>query len=188
MLHPTIMRTGLVDPSALPWRVEVHPIAEHQDDRGSFREIYRQSWSGHGPSVQWNVVRSRGNVLRGVHAHVRHVDYLTMADGEMILGLHDPRPASPSYGRSILLRLEAEDPHLVVVPPGVCHGFFFAEPAVHIYGVSEYWDGLDEFGCAWDDPALNLAWPCEAPVLSDRDRTAGTYAELCASLQARGVA
>ena len=41
---------------------------------------------------------------------------------------------------------------------------------------------------AWDDPALNLAWPCEAPVLSERDRTAGPFAELVAALVERGAA
>lgn len=76
----------------------------------------------------------------------------------------------------------------MVVPPGVCHGFYFPSPSTHIYGVSEAWDGSDEFGCAWDDPALNLAWPCEAPVLSERDRTAGPFAELVAALVERGAA
>lgn len=188
MLTSTIVRAGSVEPQALPAGVEIHAIREHQDERGGFREIWRRSWSQQPPAVQWNLVRSEANVLRGVHAHLRHVDFLTMAAGEMVLGLHDPRRASPSFGRSLLLRLEASDPHLVVVPPGVCHGFYFPSPSTHIYGVSEAWDGSDEFGCAWDDPALNLAWPCEAPVLSERDRTAGPFAELVAALVERGAA
>jgi dTDP-4-dehydrorhamnose 3,5-epimerase len=173
---------------ALPAGVEVHALRDHRDDRGTFREIYRQAWSSQDPPAQWNLVHSEANVLRGVHAHVRHVDYITVAMGEMLLGLHDPRRSSPTFGCSMLLRLTAADPHLVVVPPGVCHGFYFPEPSLHVYGVSTTWDGSDEFGCAWDEPALGLAWPCGAPVLSERDRRAGSYAELCATLQEFGVA
>jgi dTDP-4-dehydrorhamnose 3,5-epimerase len=187
-LKPTVVGAGSVAPLDLPTGVEIHPIREHRDERGAFREIYRQSWSAGAPPVQWNMVRSEPNVLRGVHAHTQHVDYITMAMGQMILGLHDPRRGSASFGRSILLRLEASDPHLVVVPPGVCHGFYFPEPSMHTYGVSLAWDGKDEFGCAWDDAALGFAWPCEAPILSERDQTAGAYADLCAILQEQGVA
>jgi dTDP-4-dehydrorhamnose 3,5-epimerase len=172
----------------LPSGVEIHAIREHLDERGAFREIWRQSWSAQPAAVQWNMVRSQPNVLRGVHAHVQHVDFLTVAAGEMILGLHDPRRAAPSCGRSLLLRLEASDPHLVVIPPGVCHGFYFPTASTHIYGVSRAWDGADEFGCAWDDPALNLAWPCAGPILSERDRTAGSYAELVETLAEHGAA
>ena len=43
------------------------------------------------PATQWNMVRSRPNVLRGVHAHRQHIDYLTMVSGIMILGLQDLR-------------------------------------------------------------------------------------------------
>ena len=168
--------------------MELHPLCDHVDTRGAFREIWRQAWSPKAPPAQWNMVRSEANVLRGVHAHARHVDYLTMATGEMILGLHDPRRGSPSFGRSVLLRLAADDPCMVVVPPGVCHGFYFPQPAMHVYGVSEAWDGSDELGCAWNAAELGLAWPCAAPMLSARDRDAGSYAELCAALQARGAA
>lgn len=188
MLTSTIVRAGSIEPRVLPAGVEIHAIREHLDERGAFREIWRQSWSDQPPAVQWNMVRSQPNVLRGVHAHIRHVDFLTVAAGEMILGLHDPRRAAPSFGRSLLLRLEADDPHLVVIPPGVCHGFYFPTASTHIYGVSTAWDGSDEFGCAWDDPALKLAWPCAGPILSERDRAAGSYAELVEVLAKHGAA
>jgi dTDP-4-dehydrorhamnose 3,5-epimerase len=187
LLTTIIVRARSANPQALPAGVEVRALRDHGDERGVFREIYRSSWSAQAPALQWNLVRSQGNVLRGVHAHLRHVDYITMAAGEMILGLHDARAASPTAGQSVLLRLEADDPHLVVTPPGVCHGFYFPAPATHIYGVSEQWDGSDEHGCAWNDPALRLPWPCEAPTLSERDRTAGSYASLCDTLRAHGV-
>jgi dTDP-4-dehydrorhamnose 3,5-epimerase len=127
------------------------------------------------------MVRSHANVFRGVHVHRKHVDYLTIAMGEMVLGLHDLRPASPTYRASSLLRLQADDPHLVVIPVGVAHGFYFPAPALTIYSVTHAFDGTDEFGCQWDDPALGLDWPCRQPILSPRDRAAGSYTGMIAA-------
>jgi len=164
----------------VPRGVEVLPLQAHFDDRGRFTEIYRDEWRLGPRPVQWSMVRSAANVLRGVHVHALHVDYLTMAHGELVLGLRDLRPSSPSHGLSVLLTLSAEDPHLVVIPVGVAHGFYFPKPACHIYSVTTAFDGSDEFGCRWDDPGLELSWPCSAPLLSERDRAAGPLSKLLA--------
>jgi len=168
--------------------LKVAELNDHADERGAFRELFRESWALSEPPAQWNMVRSQPNVLRGVHAHHLHVDYLTVASGVMILGLHDLRRHSPTCGLSAMLRLEGEDPHLVVVPAGVAHGFYFPVASLHIYGVSAEFDGGDHFGCRWDDPALNLRWPCAAPILSHRDRTAGSREALAAAVQPPHVA
>jgi len=144
--------------------------------------MFRDEWALGPRPLQWNVVRSEANVLRGVHAHRTHVDYLAMVMGEMVLCLHDLRPDSPTHRLSLLLRLQAHDLHLAVVPVGVAHGFYFAKPACLVYSVSEYFDKADEFGCRWDESALGVMWPCHDPVLSDRDRTAGSYPEMIAAL------
>jgi dTDP-4-dehydrorhamnose 3,5-epimerase len=164
-------------PLAVPDGVQFLPLKAHKDHRGALTEIYREEWVGARP-VQWNMVRSGANVLRGVHVHVKHVDLLTMISGEMLLGLRDLRAFSPTFGLSMMATLSVEDAHLVVIPPGVAHGFYFARPAGFVYGVTTAFDGSDEFGCQWDDPALELDWPCSAPVLSERDMKAAPLAEL----------
>jgi len=55
------------------------------------------------------------------------------------------------------------------VPIGVAHGFLALTDATLTYLVDNYYDGADEFGLAWNDPALNLPWGVEAPLLSSRD-------------------
>ena len=166
----------------VPTGVALLPLQAHSDRRGTFMELFREEW-GVGPRpVQWNVVRSEANVLRGVHAHVTHLDYLTMLQGHMVLGLKDLRPSSATHGLSLLLRLEADDPYLAVIPIGVGHGFYFPAPAYHMYAVTRAFDGSNEYGCRWNDPDLGLAWPCDAPVVSARDRQAGSLAQLVAEL------
>ena len=37
------------------------------------------------------------------------------------------------------------------------------------YLVDEVFDGSDEFGVAWDDPGIGVAWPSRNPTVSARD-------------------
>lgn len=60
----------------------------------------------------------------------------------------------------------------------MAHGFYFPEPSVHIYGVSEYWDLNDELGCHFLASELNLDWPDKNPNISERDSALGSYQDL----------
>lgn len=155
-----------------------HPFIARPDERGCLFEIYRQAWQGVFPPVQWNCVRSEGNVLRGVHVHLVHTDYLIIVHGRAEVGLADLRAGSPTEGRAQLLSLEATKMSAVTIPVGVAHGFYFPEPSVFIYAVSHYWNKADELGCRWDDPQLGIPWTCSQPVISPRDAMLGTLAEL----------
>ena len=121
---------------------------------------------------------SEANVLRGVHVHVRHRDYLVLLKGRMSVGLFDLRPDSDTAGRSALIELEADELKVLTLPTGVMHGFYIHEPALYVYGVDAFYDPADELGCHWADPALGIDWPCSSPELSERDRSAGTLAEV----------
>jgi dTDP-4-dehydrorhamnose 3,5-epimerase len=168
----------------LPDGVELHRLEPHADERGVFTELFRDSWGLPVVPVQWNVVRSEPNVLRGVHAHWRHHDYLTLVAGRATIGLHDLRESSPTEGLGVTVELHGEQPAALSIPTGVAHGFYFHEPAIHVYAVSHEWDPADELGCRWDDPALAIEWPCSAPVLSERDERLGSLSELRAGVRA----
>lgn len=136
---------------------------------------------------QWNAVVSEANTLRGVHVHARHRDYLVVVQGRLTAGLHDLRPDSPTYRQSALVDLSGEHVSALLIPTRVAHGFYVHEPSLYLYGMDAYFDPADELGCRWDDPALGLAWPCEDPVLSERDRAAASLAALEARLGALGA-
>lgn len=162
----------------LPAKVAVRALVPHGDDRGVFTELFRDEWNTGMSPVQWNAVHSAQGVLRGVHVHVVHADYLTLVAGRMLLALHDMRPESPTAGLGAMLVLDAATPQAVLVPPGVCHGFYFPVPSTLVYSVSAYWNAFDELGCRFDDAAFDFDWPERQPSLSPRDRDAGTYAEM----------
>ncbi|MBA2642526.1 MAG: dTDP-4-dehydrorhamnose 3,5-epimerase family protein [Actinobacteria bacterium] len=140
--------------------VVLQRLEPHADSRGVFTELFRESWGLDIAPEQWNVVRSETNVLRGVHAHWRHADYLTVVAGRATIGLYDVREGSPTEGLGVTVELDEHQPHALTIPTGVAHGFCFHEPSVHVYAVSDEWDPADELGCRWDDSDLALAWPC----------------------------
>jgi dTDP-4-dehydrorhamnose 3,5-epimerase len=159
-------------------------LTQHNDPRGSLTEFHRASWRV-GPSpVQWNIVHSRPNVLRGIHVHVRHWDLLMVADGVMEIGLGDLRRGSPSFGVWEVVRLSGDSKELLVIPPGVAHGFYCRGAVTHLYGVSQYWNPAEEMGCHWSDPELPLAWsPGPDAILSCRDQALGSLKLLLHELE-----
>ena len=133
--------------------------------------------------VQWNVVRSRPHVMRGVHVHVRHDDYLILLRGHASIGLRDLREGSPTCGAVGVVELRGDAPAALTIPPGVAHGFYFHDEAMHVYSVSEYWDMSDELGCLWSDPALGIPWALGDVVVSPRDATARPLEQLLDQLR-----
>jgi dTDP-4-dehydrorhamnose 3,5-epimerase len=168
--------------------IELRELAPHGDARGSLTELFRKEWNTAEEMVQWNVVHSNAGVLRGVHVHHTHDDYLTAISGRVIVGLADLRIESDSYGVTACVELDASRPRAIAIPHGVAHGFFFPEPAIHVYGVSHYWNLDDELGCRWDDPELAIPWPQTTADISDRDAALPSTAELVVQLQAVSAA
>jgi dTDP-4-dehydrorhamnose 3,5-epimerase len=167
-------RPGVALPEGVLWQ----DLSVHKDERGWLSEIFR---ADHCPGVgvaQWNVVQSAAGVLRGVHVHVHHTDYVVLLTGRVLFGLHDLRPGSATFRRSVMLEASADSRHGLLIPPGVAHGFYFSEASLLLQGVTAYWDPEDELACSWADPALALCWPAATPSLSERDASAGTLDDL----------
>jgi dTDP-4-dehydrorhamnose 3,5-epimerase len=185
-----------VTASAIPGVEYVH-VARHADARGSFREIWRASTLGalegaSAPFVQANLSVSEPGVLRGLHYHERQLDYWVVASGRAFVALVDIRPLLSGLGGRAIVEtrvLAADD--AVIVPSGVGHGFLAIERLDLLYLVTNEYDGSDELGFAWDDPALAVRWPLAeirpggVPIISDRDRSNPTLADLLRSLRLR---
>jgi dTDP-4-dehydrorhamnose 3,5-epimerase len=169
---------------SLPQGLRLTALEPHSDDRGTFIELYREEWETDVTPIQWNAVHSEANVLRGVHVHPRHDDYLTIVRGRATIGLRDLRDESPTHGVTACVELSAERPSAISIPHGVAHGFYFHEPSTHVYAVSHYWDLADELGCRWDDPALEIPWPQQEAHISPRDEALPSLDTLLGELRA----
>ena len=168
--------------SSMPHGCRLRPLAAIADERGDFTELFRNHWFDTPPPVQWNLSRSGANVLRGVHVHAKHWDYVVMLSGRMTLGLHDMRADSATRHHSAIVELDAAEPALISLPPGVAHGFYFPVASLNLTGNSGYYDAPDHRRCRWDCAELGVNWPCRAPDLSPTDAAAGGYAALAVEI------
>jgi dTDP-4-dehydrorhamnose 3,5-epimerase len=152
--------------------VALFQLAAHEDDRGSFTEVYRHEWlSGTKEMVQCNLSRSRRNVLRGLHMHRKQADYWCFVSGTAFVGLFDLRDGSSTMSAKAEIRMSPDDGELLglYIPPGVAHGFYAETDVALQYLVDQYFTGEDEYGLAWDDPDVAMSWPADRPILSERD-------------------
>jgi dTDP-4-dehydrorhamnose 3,5-epimerase len=142
------------------------------DERGSFIEMFRKEWfpERSWERVQTNRSESAAGVLRGLHYHKHQVDYWHVIRGRVQVGLADLRRSSPTFRAAYLLTMAASDHLGLFIPCGVAHGFLALEETTLSYVVDNYYDGSDELGVAWNDPAFGLEWASSEPVISKRDQ------------------
>lgn len=142
-------------------------LDDHADGRGSFREIFRAGgWPV--PFVQANHSHSKAGVVRGLHYHRRQSDLWYVVGGDLVAACVDLRRRT-DRPISWMTVMSGERPTALYIPPGVAHGFFARTDVDLVYWVSHEYDATDEYGVAWNDPALGLDWGVEAPILSERD-------------------
>lgn len=165
----------------LPAGVILKPMQMHQDHRGWLTEIYRQEWDESYTAIQCNALFSKQHVVRGVHVHERRVDYFVVPHGKAEIGLKDIRKNSPTYNCSVTLCLDANQLQIIIIPPGIIHGFYFLADSILLSGFNQYYDPNDEFGCFWHDPDLNIPWSHSQGILSERDMHSQSYQALIRS-------
>ena len=175
-------------PSSIPDVLIIEPEV-HRDSRGFFVETYhadRYRAVGIAPVfVQDNHTRSLGRTVRGLHMQRKRpqAKLVRVIAGEIYDVAVDLRRGSPSFGRSVCVVLSADNFKQCYIPAGFAHGFCVLTGTADVeYKCSSIYDPVDEFGIAWNDPALAIAWPVTDPLLSDRDRRNPTLAEIADKL------
>ena len=178
------MSAQVLDPQAIPG-VKLVALKVFEDPRGRFIETFRQAWFPDcPPMIQGNRSDSAANVLRGLHFHRKQADYWYVPRGRIVAGLADLRVGSPTEGAVATVVLgEGEPERALYIPSGVAHGYYTLTEATLTYLVDQYYDNSDEFGVAWDDPALGLDWKLldGRPLLSERDQQNPLASELDSS-------
>lgn len=103
--------------------VQVRRLELHADERGSLTELLRADWPEYTGFGQAIVTLNRVGVVRAWHWHRRQTDRIVVVSGMARVPLYDGREDSPTRGvlKDHLLRGDA--PTLLVVPPGVLHGY-----------------------------------------------------------------
>lgn len=170
----------LVEISAIP-EVKIITPKRLGDRRGFFSEVYaRKAFAAAGIDldfVQDNHSRSREvGTIRGLHFQAppfAQVKLVRVTRGRILDVAVDLRRSSPTFGRHVAVELSEENWRQLLVPIGFAHGFCTLEPDTEVlYKVTNDYAPAHDFGVAFDDPTLAIAWPVETEkaILSDRDR------------------
>lgn len=161
----------------------------HGDERGFMVETYaRGEWGELGVDVdfvQHNHSRSKKGTLRGIHFQTSpgQAKLVRAARGSIVDVAVDLRKGSPTYGQWEAHVLDDENHHQLFVPVGFGHGFAVLSDVADVcYQVSSLYDPATEAGIAWDDPDVGVDWQVDEPLLSERDKSAPTLAEIGDSL------
>lgn len=147
------------------------------DARGSFLETYHQKkFAELGITdvfVQDNHSISAQGVLRGLHYQLKRsqAKLCRVIEGEALDVAVDIRVGSPHFGKWTSVVLSTEKRNQLYVPRGFAHGFFSLSSRVQfLYKCSDFYDGADEYGIAFNDPDLKIAWGTTSPLLSEKDQ------------------
>ncbi|MBX9932352.1 MAG: dTDP-4-dehydrorhamnose 3,5-epimerase [Methylobacterium sp.] len=172
----------------IPAVKRVVPV-RHGDARGWFSETFRADiLAANGIAngfVQDNQSFSGPKgTIRGLHfqlAPAAQAKLVRVLSGSILDVAVDIRRDSPTFGRHVAVRLDAEGGEQLFVPAGFAHGFCTLEPdTVIAYKVDAYYSREHDRAITWNDPGLGIVWPvAEAEAhLSDKDRAAPRMADL----------
>jgi len=156
------------------------------DERGFFLEAFHaQRYAIEAdirlPFVQDNHSRSSKNVLRGLHFQKNKPQgkLVRVVRGQVYDVAVDIREDSSTYGRWEAVILSEQNRTQFWVPPGFAHGFLvLSDTADFEYKCTDYYDPTDEASISWNDPELDITWPVDNPILSDKDASAQKLTDL----------
>ncbi len=161
--------------------VIVIQLDKHEDDRGFFMEIYnQQSFSNLGIEsvfIQDNCSFTvNKGTLRGLHYQKMPYEQsklIRCTKGSIVDISVDIRKGSPTFGESVLIKLEANDGKLVLIPKGFAHGVLVLEDnSEYNYKVDNLFNKEYDRGLAYDDKQLNIDYSSYVDTklqLSQRD-------------------
>lgn len=149
------------------------------DARGFFFETWNaERFSQHGlPTkfVQSNVSSSSKGVLRGLHYQWPRPQgkLVSVLQGEVFDVAVDIRRGSPTFGKWEGVVLSEANKRQFWIPEGFAHGFaVLSDTAVFSYLCTDVYVKEADAGVRWNDPAIGIDWPVDAPLLSDKDTQA----------------
>jgi dTDP-4-dehydrorhamnose 3,5-epimerase len=123
--------------------VKLVPLVTHSDDRGHLLEIYRTDTAYHrefgGQINQVYLVEDpvRGTI-RAFHRHQKLWDFFFISHGSAKFALHDGREKSPTFQETNTFVLGDKQRKLLVVPPGVYHGWMSLEDDTQLVSIASH--------------------------------------------------
>jgi len=152
----------------------------HSDKRGSFREVLKKNLLLNKKFLFTCASESRKDVVRGLHLQTKKPQgkYLTVLKGEIFDVAVDLRKKSKSFGKYFSINLSDKNGLSIYIPAGFAHGFLaLKKDNIITYNCTNYRSEKHELGIRWDDREINIKWPINKPLVSEKDQNNLSLAE-----------
>ena len=151
----------------------------HYDDRGFFMRVYDEDmFLKNDINIKWiqeNHSKSvQKGIIRGLHFQLppySETKLVRCTKGAVLDLFVDLRKGSKTFGHWDSIELNEVNKKIVLIPKGFAHGLCtLSDESEILYKVDNYYSPSNEVGILWNDKDLNINWPIENPVLSEKDK------------------
>ena len=146
------------------------------DDRGEMWTFYDKEFRIIEEQYEFKISKfskSKKGVLRGLHTDPFTWKYISCVQGEMMLVVVDYRNESKNYLKYDSLICNDKNHLSVLIPPNFANGHLcISDTCIFHYMQSypnKYIDVQDQTTIKWNDKRINIDWPIQNPILSERD-------------------
>lgn len=149
-----------------------------EDERGFFaRTFCQREFEEYGLNpkvVQCNMSFNRKKgTLRGMHYQAfpyEEAKLVRCIKGAIYDVIIDLRPNSIAFKKWLAVDLTEQNRRMIYIPEGFAHGFQTLRDNTEIfYQMSEFFRPEYARGVRWNDPAFEIGWPIEDPIISTND-------------------
>ena len=162
-------------PTPLDFVRLIKPPTIFEDFRGHYVETYNERLY-HEAGIDQHFIQddisvSRRHVLRGIHGDDKTWKLISCLQGSFYMVVINNDPQSSQYRKWTSFTLSESNRLQVLVPPKFGNGHVvMSEQAIFHYKQTTDYDRSGQFTLIWNDPALNIWWPVQTPIISERDQ------------------
>lgn len=146
-----------------------------EDFRGQYVETYNEElYNKNGIDVKFvqdDISVSSRHVLRGIHGDAETWKLISCHYGKFYLIVINGDRDSKEFGKWQSFVLSDTNRHQVLIPPKHGNGHLvLSDLAIFHYKQNTYYNPKGQFTFLWNDPKLQMWWPIDNPILSQRDQ------------------
>ena len=161
-----------IEKTALEGILLIEPQTIFEDFRGIYVELYNEElYKELGVDfLQDDISTSYKNVLRGIHGDNDTYKLVSCLYGSFYLVVVNNDPESKQYKKWCSFTLSDRNHLQVLIPPKFGNGHLvLTDIAIFHYKQNTQYNRESQFTLKWDNPELNIFWPINDPILSERD-------------------
>ncbi|MBR6765823.1 MAG: dTDP-4-dehydrorhamnose 3,5-epimerase [Clostridia bacterium] len=151
------------------------------DHRGWFMESWsKKKYEELGITVDFvqdnQSFTAKKGTLRGLHFQMDPMaqsKLVRVVKGAVLDVAVDIRKNSPTYLKWVSVELSAENKRQFFIPQGFAHGFVtLTDDVEFVYKCDNYYSKECDRSIRFDDPAINVDWGIQDPIISQKDQDA----------------